>query len=609
MTDILCQVCGAHNDPELTFCRRCQQKLMVISGPFGIEEQEVFEDSGDDNFSLDEHLLERISILEEVVRRTGEGLRKALASLYKLEQKILVNQTGVTTLRDLLEEGGVLAREAWSELWESRMRSQLLALEKRELFQRVKGRILALYRGDDETTFRHRLDEVEQALLMFDIGEAVQILENAHQIDPSNHELAFFLAEIHFNEGKNQRAALFFEKVLAEAPDHFESLVYSGVLHHVEGRAQRAQQRLHQAVALYPDDFLPAFSLGALYAERGDLGKATTLLERALEAEEVPQAHLLLGRCAFEMGRVGRAIRHLEATLRQDPTSEEAHSLLGLACLERRWYRKARKILERGRRLTPFQLTYENWMDLLASGRLVGPLEDRDQEMLERAAAVRLRGRPRDTLSLFRSALAEGEERAPILLAYGAICLELGRGEEVESAVQRAHGLAKETAAAIRLLKIESLRGQGRLRESITEARLLAAEEPSPFLGALARLELAFSLAEGEDSLDEALEMAEQVIERAPEGLDGLAQGALGWVLTRRGDAAQGVQHLEQSAESFHSAHNLAHLGLSRLATEDFEGARTVFQRVWALEVERADPTREILATLQDGVRLLREPK
>lgn len=145
-------------------------------------------------------------------------VRQSLGSLYKLEQKILVNQTGVTTLRDLLERKQVLGREEWGELWEARMDSQLLALEKREHFAAVKDDIAALYRGEERETFRQHLDNAEYALLAFEIGEAVRELESAHDLDPSNHELSFFLGETFFNEGEREAALAYFRRVLASSP-------------------------------------------------------------------------------------------------------------------------------------------------------------------------------------------------------------------------------------------------------------------------------------------------------------------------------------------------------------------------------------------------------
>ncbi|MCP4007640.1 MAG: hypothetical protein GY725_25950, partial [bacterium] len=225
-----CQACSALNDDQREFCHRCQQKLLVVSGGYTAEDQDAFDDHPEEQYSLDEHLLERISILEEAVRRTAHSVRLSLASLYKLEQKILVNQTGVTTLRDLLESKNVFGQGEWNELWESRMESQLLALEKRERFAAVKEKIEALYRGDARDDFVRLLEEAEYALLAFDVQRAVGRLEAANQLDPANHELAFFLAETFFNDGNNEVARAYFGRVLAVKDDHFESLVYSGVL-------------------------------------------------------------------------------------------------------------------------------------------------------------------------------------------------------------------------------------------------------------------------------------------------------------------------------------------------------------------------------------------
>jgi len=285
-----CQVCGTKNDEDLEYCRQCHQKLVVVSGVQAILDQEAFDASPEEHFSFDEHLLERISILEEVVRRTTETVRHALSALYKLEQKILVNQTGVTTLRDLLEEKRLIRHEEWSELWESRMDYQLLALEKRERFGGVKEQIAELHSGEDSEGFHRLLDEAEYALLELDIDGAIRALDDAHRADPMNYELAFFLGETFFNEGDGEAALPYFIQVLKARPDHYQSLILGGVLYHEQREDARAEELLKRAVALYPDAFLPAFSLGAVYAAGGCLNEAAVLLERAVALEGLPQA-------------------------------------------------------------------------------------------------------------------------------------------------------------------------------------------------------------------------------------------------------------------------------------------------------------------------------
>jgi len=333
---MLCQTCGAPNADDQEYCVRCHQKLLVLSGA-SAEEDLVESESPEESFSFDEHLLERISILEEVVKRTAETVRQLLGGLYKQEKNLLVTQTGVSTLRELLERKNVVVREEWNDLWEARMDYQLLALEKRERFMAIKDRIATLYRGNKRKAFVQHLEDAEYALFAFDVERAVLSLEAAYRLDRDNHELAFFLGETHFNEGATSEALLCFQRVLEVKPDHYEGLIYSGVIYHERGENERAEEYLKRAVTLYPDSFLPHFSLGAIYASQGKLARAVVFLEKAVLIDRMPQAMFLLGSSYHEMGKTTLAQKWLEETVRHDPGFEEAHHLLGLAYLDRHW--------------------------------------------------------------------------------------------------------------------------------------------------------------------------------------------------------------------------------------------------------------------------------
>ncbi|HEX5134093.1 MAG TPA: hypothetical protein VFW81_01755, partial [Thermoanaerobaculia bacterium] len=88
---MFCQVCGSRNPDDEEFCVRCQSKLLVLSGVGVVEEgREVQEE-----IPFDEHLLERISTLEEVVKRTGDALKSLFESLGNLEKNLFVAHTGV----------------------------------------------------------------------------------------------------------------------------------------------------------------------------------------------------------------------------------------------------------------------------------------------------------------------------------------------------------------------------------------------------------------------------------------------------------------------------------------------------------------------------------
>lgn len=133
-----CQACGAFNPDNPSHCRRCQHKLLVVSGIGAVEGLSV---AGEEQESLDEHLLERISVLEEALKRTSQTVRHLVEALHGQERTILINQTGLSTVRELLERRGLVDGEEWSELWQVRTERQMLALEKRQRFLELKDRI------------------------------------------------------------------------------------------------------------------------------------------------------------------------------------------------------------------------------------------------------------------------------------------------------------------------------------------------------------------------------------------------------------------------------------------------------------------------------------
>ena len=104
---MLCQTCSAYNDDEREFCFRCQNKLLVLSGLNSYEDDDADEYEEDADVSLDEHLLERVSALEEIVKRSAEGLRSVGDAIHKHERAIFVNQTGLLSLNELLGKKNV----------------------------------------------------------------------------------------------------------------------------------------------------------------------------------------------------------------------------------------------------------------------------------------------------------------------------------------------------------------------------------------------------------------------------------------------------------------------------------------------------------------------
>lgn len=603
---MLCQVCSAPNADDQEYCARCHQRLLVVSGPYEEEELAPFETSADESLSFDEHLLERISILEEVVRRSTGTIRQLLASIRRLDQKLLVNHTGLTSLRDLLAGEELLGREVWNERWESQLEEQLLGLERRERFTRSRGRIMALFGGSDCERFERLIDESEYALLACDVERAIAALEAAYALDRDNHELAFLLAESWFDEADAERARGYFDAVLAVRPKHYECLIYAGVLAHEQGDTDTAIARLEAAVAAYPQAFLPHFCLGAVDAGRGRLASAVRLLETACAIESLPQARYLLGCCQYQLGHTTRAIRNLEAAVASDPDFGEAFHVLGFACLDRAWNRKAHDAFSRALVLAPARLRFEEMLPLLG-GSVERPAQTDASRWRLRARSALSGGRARRALASYRRALAREPDNPSLLVSYAMACLELERPRELQSVVGRViDSDAEERLRATALTTlIESLRSEGEHHEGLRIGRRLLAEGTSDFTRTLANYELAWTLAELGEDLDEALDRARGALASAPTELRMLPLAALGWVHYKRREFDQAVECLSRSTELAPSTSNLTRLGMALLAAGSRERARDVLERAHRLD-ERTAPLRErVVECLKDSTRLL----
>jgi tetratricopeptide (TPR) repeat protein len=311
-----CQTCGARNPDDEEFCARCHSKLLILSGVGVVEEGS----EAPEEIPFDEHLLERISTLEDVVKRTGEAVKTLFETIGNLEKNLFVAHTGVLALQETLERGGVVRSEEVLDLWETKMDERMQAVEKKDRFLERRDRIMSRFPGEDREGFVRRLSEAEFAILALDADRGVRMLEDLSRLDRGNVELAFYLAETFFSGGDLERAAGYFKRILAVESNHFESLVYSGIAASESGETEAAESLLNRAVERKPEAILPHFALGALYANGARWDEAEEALSRAIDVASVASAHVLLGTVLRAEGKTREAIRFVRDFLEKHPS-------------------------------------------------------------------------------------------------------------------------------------------------------------------------------------------------------------------------------------------------------------------------------------------------
>ena len=268
--------------------------------------------------------------------------------------------------------------------------------------------------------------------------------------------------------------------------------------------------------------------------------------------------------------------------------------------------RKAERALRRAQRLRPQVLRYDE-LHLLA-GPEAGVVEGPAAACWQRGDALRQRGQARESLSAYREALALAPQNPGLLLAYAMICLELGRGGEVEPLVAKVLELAPGARLAVgaQALRLEALRGEGRLLEGLEVGRRLLEEAGTDLARSVACFEMACNLAELESDLDQALDLARQAVDLGPDELRHIPLGALGWIHYKRRELADSITVLDQVRRREPTPRVLSQLGLALLAAGERDRARTILHEAHALR--RDEPNERFLQVLKQGSRLLHDP-
>ncbi|MEO8430407.1 MAG: tetratricopeptide repeat protein [Acidobacteriota bacterium] len=576
---MFCQVCGLKNRDDEEFCERCHSKLLVLSGVGVVEEP----GEPAEEIPFDEHLLERISTLEDVVKRTAEALKTLLESVSNLEKNLFVAHTGILALQETLERSGAVRSEEVLDLWETKMDERMQALEKKDRFLERRDRIIAGHSGEDRTGFLKRLREAEFAILALDSDRGVRMLEELFRGDRRNVELGFYLAETHFSAGELERAASYFKKILATDPDHFESLVYSGIAASEAGETQSAEELLKQAIDRRNDAFLPHFALGALYANGTRWVEAERELRLAIDAAPVISAQVLLGTVLREKGELNNAIQVFEEARRLAPDSEEAVFQLGLCYLEKNWTKRALDCFQQALEKNPRRLEYQEAVRLVERRRryALPRVEGRGGDAYREAEEAVSRGLLRRAHGLYRKAMEAEPGNATIRISFALLSASLGLWQEAIAACREVLAAEPEdvVAAAACSTLAEALRAEGKTAEATEFVREFLQSHPAKTSQAVGYYELATALADSGQDLDSALDYAGRALSAAPDELKPYPLAALGWVHYKRNEFERAIDCLRKSSERAAQPTTFHHLGMAYLAAGRPDEAKAAFTK------------------------------
>jgi tetratricopeptide (TPR) repeat protein len=320
-----CQKCLAANPLGQDLCGRCGTRLMIV-----VEPSSARFEASEHGISSDEHLLERISIVENRLTRLTERLERSLDLLLRQAQNSYFDRSLIKSLVAILSDDGIVESARLERLWNERCEQD--AFEQGETARReaLRLKILATPPATDSKLFA---DLVGQGFIALDDHKtaiAIDKLQRAAEITESNSELNLFIGEHFFKHGKCQMACTYLNRVHEALPDDLRVSLLLGLACADQGEAETAKSLIGSALERGGSCFAGHCGLGWLHMNENNWRKALTQFKRALEVRPSPEAHFVLASLYYRLERDPLAIRHLRKAVEMDGCYHEALSLLAL---------------------------------------------------------------------------------------------------------------------------------------------------------------------------------------------------------------------------------------------------------------------------------------
>ena len=323
-----CQKCGLGNALGAELCERCGTRLLLIVEPPSAR-YEI-------NYATpyEEHLLERISLLETYLSRMTDRFDKILELMMRQAQTLYLDHTLLETLIIMLEGSGVVESREVSKLWNLRRTVDSSKSEANARSLLLRKSILDNHKTTEKKEFAQR---IESGLALLEEGKTksgIKLLEKALALSPANGPLLFLLGQHFYFANKPVLAGDYLAQSLIHEPSNGLACLLLGLLCGDAGETAHAKTLLQIGNRFLGVNFPAHYALGRIHAAEGNWTSALTCFKKALAANnESEEAQFAVGCAYYALKRFKLSRRFLHKAVRNNEKYAEAWYRLGLiAC-------------------------------------------------------------------------------------------------------------------------------------------------------------------------------------------------------------------------------------------------------------------------------------
>ncbi len=298
-----------------------------------VEPSAVRYDGVNSTLSPEEHLLERVSALENSLVRITARLEQGLELMLRQARNSYFDHTLIGTLIAVLSETGTIQADRLDELWQERCKQDAAELDENNRRDRLRSNIMAAYHGPAQKAFKEYVGRGIGLLDQHKVERGIRELERAAAMVDDNAPLFSCIGKHFFRAGKMALARDYLARAFKVAPEDYGIRLLLGLACGDEGEVEWAKELLGEVAEHRRASFAAHYGLGRLLAAEQKWTQALAHFKRALAARPSPEAHYAVGSVYYQLGRDRMAARHLRKAVGMDEGYAAALYILGMVLL------------------------------------------------------------------------------------------------------------------------------------------------------------------------------------------------------------------------------------------------------------------------------------
>jgi tetratricopeptide (TPR) repeat protein len=324
---VYCQNCRSQNSLRETHCHNCGTRLLLVVFPNSLQY-----DTNHVPTYYEDHLLERVSILELRLVQMSESLRIAMDIIREQGSLIKENHALSKNLFQLLSSLDIEEAERFKQTWSDLKPKESKNKVAKDKNSQIIENIVAEHDSPNTELLTKLLNESVKLLAQNEEKESFRMLERAVLLSPKNVSLLTFIGKTFFFADKFSDAKKHLENAHLLVPDNFEILLLLGAIYADEAEAEKARRFLSILAGNKKTSCVVNFIWGILAAFEENWTESVAAFKLAQENAEVPELQYLIGCDYFQIADEIPALRHFEQAVAADKKYSDAWFMQAVIC-------------------------------------------------------------------------------------------------------------------------------------------------------------------------------------------------------------------------------------------------------------------------------------